>query len=240
MPEREPNLVTSSLSQTISRSGVTVEVQIYKLEGGAEWTLEVVNEKGTSTVWDDGFASDDAAYATFLTAVREEGVATFLDQATVIPFRRLGPQASTSHGSVDWLCKDPCPGIGLVVEQLVPGQVCHSLGLELRKCARHHYCGDRLHLGLPSSDDPDMTLGDLCRLDRIIGHVDEDAATATRRVQRADVLAELCEVGAHGIMGPEALNSDPHQLVCGLDRHPEHLLLRTFDRATRRCPIGNE
>lgn len=88
MTERDPNLVTSSLSQSFSRDGVTVEIHIYKLEDEAEWTLEVVNVRGTSTVWDDGFASDDAAYATFLTAVKDEGMTIFLDQATVIPFRR--------------------------------------------------------------------------------------------------------------------------------------------------------
>jgi len=88
MTERDPNLVTSSLSQRFSRAGVTVEVHIYRLEREADWTLEVVNDRGTSTVWDDAFASDDAAYAAFLTAVNDEGMTIFLDQATVIPFRR--------------------------------------------------------------------------------------------------------------------------------------------------------
>lgn len=88
MPDREPNLVTSSLSQVITRSGISVDVQIYKLEGGTEWTLEVINDKGTSTVWDDPFESDDAAYATFLSTVADGGMTAFLDTATVIPFRR--------------------------------------------------------------------------------------------------------------------------------------------------------
>lgn len=67
MPEREPNLVTSSLSGVVTQDGVTVEVSIVKLEGTNEWTLEVVNDKRT---------------------VAEEGMSTFLDTAKVIPFKR--------------------------------------------------------------------------------------------------------------------------------------------------------
>jgi hypothetical protein len=88
MPEREPNLVTSSLSGVVTQDGITVEVNIVKLEGESEWTLEVVNDKRTSIVWDDPFTSDDAAYAEFKRTVAEEGMSTFLDSAKVIPFKR--------------------------------------------------------------------------------------------------------------------------------------------------------
>ncbi|MGL5362134.1 MAG: hypothetical protein ACRDBH_04595 [Bosea sp. (in: a-proteobacteria)] len=88
MPEREPNLVTSSLSGVVTQDGVTVEVSIVKLEGTNEWTLEVVNDKRTSIVWDDPFATDDEAYAELKRTVAEEGISTFLDTAKVIPFKR--------------------------------------------------------------------------------------------------------------------------------------------------------
>lgn len=88
MAEREPNLVTSSLSRKFTQAGITVAVEIYRLEGDSTWTLEVVNDKGTSTVWTDAFDSDDAAYVAFVSTVADEGIATFLDSATVIPFRR--------------------------------------------------------------------------------------------------------------------------------------------------------
>ena len=88
MTDRDPNLVTSSLSRLFTHDGITVDLLIYKLEGGADWTLEVVNDKGTSTVWDDPFPTDDAAYATFLQAVADDGMTAFLDQGVVIPFRR--------------------------------------------------------------------------------------------------------------------------------------------------------
>jgi len=88
MADREPNIVTSSLSRQVSRDGVAVSVQICRLESEAKWTLEVVNAAGTSTVWDDLFPSDDAANEEFLRTVADEGMAAFLDSAKVVPFRR--------------------------------------------------------------------------------------------------------------------------------------------------------
>jgi uncharacterized protein len=86
--ERDPNIVTSGLSGTVTEQGITVEVHIIRLEDELGWTLEVVNHSGTSTVWDDPFATDDAAWTAFRRTVEEEGMRAFLDQAVVIPFKR--------------------------------------------------------------------------------------------------------------------------------------------------------
>ncbi len=88
MIERDPKIVESGLSRTVTKDGVTVEVSIIRLEGETEWSLEVVNDKNTSIVWDDLFASDDEAYAEFERTVADEGIRTFLDSGKVIPFRR--------------------------------------------------------------------------------------------------------------------------------------------------------
>ncbi len=88
MDQREPNLVRSGLSQTVTEDGVTVEVSIVRLEHETNWSLEVVNSSGTSIVWDDLFPSDEDAFAEFQRAVAEEGIRTFLDGGKVIPFRR--------------------------------------------------------------------------------------------------------------------------------------------------------
>ena len=61
MAERDPNLITSSLSRDVSGDDVTVRVEIYRLEDRPGWALEVVNDRGTSTVWDELFDTDDAA-----------------------------------------------------------------------------------------------------------------------------------------------------------------------------------
>lgn len=86
MADRDPNLVVSGLSGTVTQDGVTVEVNIVRLEGETDWSLEVVNSSGTSTVWDDPFPTDAAALDAFRQAVAHEGMACFLDSATIIPF----------------------------------------------------------------------------------------------------------------------------------------------------------
>ena len=88
MIERDPNIVHSGLSRTVTRDGVTVEVSIVRLEHEAQWSLEVVNSAATSTVWDELFATDEDAYAEFERTAAEEGMRAFLDKGNVIPFRR--------------------------------------------------------------------------------------------------------------------------------------------------------
>jgi len=88
MQERDPNLVISGLSETMTRDGITVKVCIHRLETDTEWSLEVVNVAGTSIVWDELFSSDNAAKEEFDRTVAEDGMATFLDSAKVVPFRR--------------------------------------------------------------------------------------------------------------------------------------------------------
>ena len=51
----EPKIEVSPLTQQLSSSGRTVSVEIYRLEGEASWTLEVVDEYNNSTVWNDTF-----------------------------------------------------------------------------------------------------------------------------------------------------------------------------------------
>lgn len=88
MDDRDPNIITSGLSQTISEGGVAVELAIYRLEHDPTWTLEVINQVGTSTVWDELFDTDDDAYREFRRTVETEGMDVFSDSGNVVPFRR--------------------------------------------------------------------------------------------------------------------------------------------------------
>ena len=88
MKERIPNLVRSGLSGIVSKDNVTVKVIVVRLESESNWSLEVVNDAGTSIVWDDLFDSDEDAYAEFQQTVEEEGMCAFLDNQNVIPFKR--------------------------------------------------------------------------------------------------------------------------------------------------------
>lgn len=82
--EPEPELIKSSRNGRVTRDGITVEVSVYKFEHDTEWQLEVVNDRGTSIVWEDAFASVDAAFAAFEEVVAEEGMTAFLDDPKVI------------------------------------------------------------------------------------------------------------------------------------------------------------
>ncbi len=75
----EPELIQSPISQSITRDGHALQVDIYRLEGEVDWVLEVVNETGTSHVWDDRFATDQAALDAVHEAIDEEGITAFLD-----------------------------------------------------------------------------------------------------------------------------------------------------------------
>ena len=88
MPDRDPNIVTSGLSRAVTVDGVTVVVNIHRLEHDPQWALEVVNEVGTSTVWEAPFDTDEEAFAAFQLTVEEEGMEAFLDRTNVIPFPR--------------------------------------------------------------------------------------------------------------------------------------------------------
>ena len=79
MTDTDPDIVDSPLSQTVTVDGIIVEVRIFKLEADDGWTLEVVNESGTSTVWEDPFSTDADAFEAFQRAVEVEGIETFLD-----------------------------------------------------------------------------------------------------------------------------------------------------------------
>ncbi|SDG53458.1 hypothetical protein [Pelagibacterium luteolum] len=86
--KRDPKIITSDLSKTVSKDGVVVEVHIFRLEKETGWALEVVNENNTSTTWDDLFPSDEAAFAEFTRVVTEEGIEAFMDGLNVVPFQR--------------------------------------------------------------------------------------------------------------------------------------------------------
>ncbi len=88
MQDRDPNIVHSGLSRTVTIDGVTLHVSIYRLEHDAQWTLEVVNDVGTSTVWDSPFDTDAEALEAFELTLDDEGVEAFLDRDNVIQFPR--------------------------------------------------------------------------------------------------------------------------------------------------------
>jgi uncharacterized protein len=73
-------IIYSPLQQTYTADGHTLSIQIYR-SASSPWILEVEDERGTSTVWDDPFETDTAALEAAFLAIEEEGIASFVTQA---------------------------------------------------------------------------------------------------------------------------------------------------------------
>lgn len=69
--DEEPEFIESPLSQTVTRNGVTVQVEIYADSNG-RWILEIVDAENASHVWDEHFETDEQALAEAMRALDEE------------------------------------------------------------------------------------------------------------------------------------------------------------------------
>ena len=75
--DEDCKIIDSPLSRQITRNGVTIEVQIYRGENDDGWILEVVDESGGSTVWQEPFATEVDALNEVLTTIKSEGIESF-------------------------------------------------------------------------------------------------------------------------------------------------------------------
>jgi hypothetical protein len=73
----EIELVMSPFCQDLESGGHSVRVEIYGSRAD-EWILEVEDEYGNSTVWDDHFATDAAALAEVKKTVLSEGIESLI------------------------------------------------------------------------------------------------------------------------------------------------------------------
>ncbi|WP_148864351.1 hypothetical protein [Marinobacter fonticola] len=63
----------SPLSQALTDGGKSVQADIYRGDTGG-WILEVIDEFGNSTVWDDEFDTDANALDEARATIRDEGI----------------------------------------------------------------------------------------------------------------------------------------------------------------------
>jgi len=81
MTDEDPEIEHSPLCGRVTRDGITIQVQIYRLAGSTDgWSLEVVDQEDASTVWDDLFATDEEAYAEFYRTLETEGIRSFAER----------------------------------------------------------------------------------------------------------------------------------------------------------------
>ena len=73
-------LITSAVARKITRDGVTVEIFIYR-GVNEDWLLEVEDQNGGSTVWEDRFPTDQAALEEAMRVIETEGIEIFGDDS---------------------------------------------------------------------------------------------------------------------------------------------------------------
>lgn len=74
----EYKIITSPLSRKITRDGMTIDVQIYRGENDPVWVLEVIDQEGASTVWEDTFQTEQDALNEVFQTIASEGIGCFL------------------------------------------------------------------------------------------------------------------------------------------------------------------
>jgi hypothetical protein len=87
-------IIRSALSQSYSDGELTVRVEIYRPAGASGWMLDVINENGGQTFWQDEFATELDTMAEFIEAVEILGLA---DLTTDAPCCREVPVSSRCH-----------------------------------------------------------------------------------------------------------------------------------------------
>jgi uncharacterized protein len=72
-PDDSYDIVHSPLARTLSNEGHTLRIDIYRGEAELDWILELEDELGTSTVFDERFATDQAALDAALAEIEAMG-----------------------------------------------------------------------------------------------------------------------------------------------------------------------
>jgi len=103
----EFELVISPLCQDVSVDGETIKVEIYRGVEDKDWVLEVVDKYGNSTVWDDLFDTDNAAFKEALKTIEDEGIHSLIG-STSQPHKEYAID-STLQALDGILCSDIAP-----------------------------------------------------------------------------------------------------------------------------------
>jgi uncharacterized protein len=67
----------SPLCRTVTEGDFSINILIYK-DGNYGWILEVEDEYGCSTLWDEPFFTDQAALDEAMKTIEEDGVSSFI------------------------------------------------------------------------------------------------------------------------------------------------------------------
>ncbi|PSH61694.1 hypothetical protein CU102_26640 [Phyllobacterium brassicacearum] len=81
--KRHPEIEVSPISGRFARSGIAVDVRIYRANPSGEdasWTLEIVSEEGMSRICGNTFPTDHDAFSLFYRLIEKEGIGALLEE----------------------------------------------------------------------------------------------------------------------------------------------------------------
>ena len=81
--KRSPEIEISPISGRFARSGIAVDVRIYRTNPSGEdasWTLEIVSEEGKSRICGNIFPTDLDAFNVFYRLVEKDGIGALLEE----------------------------------------------------------------------------------------------------------------------------------------------------------------
>ncbi|WP_170603741.1 hypothetical protein [Ruegeria arenilitoris] len=74
----ESRLARSEKGKSVVVDGYRFEIKIYRPENQNPWTLEIVDFRDASYVWDDKFSSDQEAFDVAVEVLYHEGAVGFM------------------------------------------------------------------------------------------------------------------------------------------------------------------
>ncbi len=78
MPDYDENdLIVSLLDQMYTKDGKSVKIEIYRMPD-TPWNVQVVDDFGNSTVWDDEFETDKDALHFVLAELVRDGIDEYI------------------------------------------------------------------------------------------------------------------------------------------------------------------
>lgn len=85
MTEKNDPFEHSDYAGEFVEDDIVLRLDIYRPAGtNGDWTLEVVDETGATTVWDEPFATDRDAYEEFLATIERDGIRAFLEEPVTL------------------------------------------------------------------------------------------------------------------------------------------------------------
>lgn len=84
MEDDDSKFEFSPFTGPVHHDGIEIQLRIYRFAApGEQWQLEVIDQHGDTTTWEELFQTDGEAFEAFLEVMQAEGIRTFLGSPPV-------------------------------------------------------------------------------------------------------------------------------------------------------------